>query len=131
MTRFDTFENEDERLEDWWRVLEVNLRGTLSFIRAMLPAMREKGSGVLISLASTSDSQDIPFNTAYACSKAAVIKFNQNLGIELEGSGVYCYALHPGTVDTHLGSKEGAVNTAAMSASEGMKDVFAKFCANE
>ena len=61
MTRFKTFANEPSpALTDWWRVMEVNVRGTVSFIRAVLPDMIAQKSGTIISLASTSGSTDIP-----------------------------------------------------------------------
>ncbi|KAL8944315.1 MAG: hypothetical protein Q9216_000500 [Gyalolechia sp. 2 TL-2023] len=128
MTRFQLFSDEPgPELEDWWRVLEVNVRGTVSFIRAVLPGMLSRKSGTIISLASTSGSQDIPFNSAYAASKAAIIKFNQDLGVELEGTGVNCFALHPGSIPTDLGANEGAVNMESVGKSEGMQKVLGAF----
>ncbi|KAL8879718.1 MAG: hypothetical protein Q9198_002724 [Flavoplaca austrocitrina] len=128
MTRFNLFDHEPSSdLIDWWRVFETNVRGTVSFIRAVLPDMKAQKSGTIISLASTSGSQDIPFNTAYAASKAAIIKFNQDLGVELEGTGVTCFALHPGSVETGLATAEGAVNTEAAAQSEKMQGVFQQF----
>lgn len=108
MTRFQLFSDESHELHDWRCVLEVNVRGTVSFIRAILPGMLAQKSGTIIPLASTSGSQDIPFNSVYAASKAAIIKFNQDPGIELEGTGVNCFAFHPGSVPTDLRSSEGA-----------------------
>ncbi|KAL8965320.1 MAG: hypothetical protein Q9183_003915 [Haloplaca sp. 2 TL-2023] len=128
MTRFNLFDNEpDSGLQDWWRIFATNVRGTATFVRAVLPAMKAQKSGTIISLASTSGSQDIPFNSAYAASKAAVIKFNQDLGVELEGTGVMCFALHPGSVITDLGSKEGAVDMESVQQSPKMQQVFQSF----
>ena len=108
MTPCRSFEMEpDARFDDWWHVLEVNLRSTVSFIRAVLPRMRARGSGVVISLASGSGSQDTPSASAYAAFDAAIIKFNQDLGLELQGSGVQCFVVHPGTVATALASAAG------------------------
>lgn len=95
MTRFNTVEAEDENLRDWWRVFSVNIFGTVQFVRAGLLGMLKRKSGVIVSFASTNGSLDIPFNTAYASSKAAIIRFNQDLDIELQGTGVSCFALHP------------------------------------
>ena len=124
--------NPRKRATDWnitnrWRIFETNVRGTATFVRAVLPAMKAQKSGTIISLASTSGSQDIPFNSAYAASKAAVIKFNQDLGVELEGTGVMCFALHPGSVITDLGSKEGAVDMESVQQSQKMQQVFQSF----
>lgn len=127
MTRFKTFEGEEDSLESWWRVMEVNLRGTISFIRAVLPGMRASGSGTIISVASTSGSLDIPFNTAYATSKAAVIKFMQDLSVELEGSGISCFSLHPGSVQTDLAAAEGSVDMESLKTNERMANVMGQF----
>lgn len=131
MTRLNVFDLEDEKLEDWWNVVEVNLFGTLIFVRAVLPEMKAQKLGTIISFASTSGSQDIPFNSAYATSKAAVIKFNQDLGVELQDTGVSCFALHPGSVSTDLGSRPGAVNPEAMEKEPRLKGLFDQFSTHE
>ena len=141
MTRFNAFENESSSsLDDWWRVLEVNLRGSAMFSRAVIPGMRtpcRKGGegGVIVQFASTSGSQDIPFNSAYAVSKAGVIKFNQDVGFELANSSdpgerkIRCYALQPGSVQTDLQGGEGAVNMDAAKKHGKMQETFAAFYA--
>ena len=72
--------------------------------------MIARNTGIVILVASTSGSQDIPFNTAYATSKAALIKFHQDLAVELEGKGIFGFSVHPGTVATDLSTSSGAIN---------------------
>lgn len=127
MTRFNTFENEDGDLESWWRIVEVNLKGPLLFIRGILPSMLRRRTGSIVTISSTSGSLDIPYNTAYATSKAAVIKFTQDLWHEVHGNGVHCYTLHPGSVQTDLAQSEGAVNMNAAQSNLGMQQVFEEF----
>ena len=127
MTRFNTFENESEDLGDWWRVMEVNLKGPLLFIRGVLPSMLRRTTGTIVTISSTSGSLDIPYNTAYATSKAAVIKFNQDLWHEVHNKGVRCFTLHPGSVQTDLAKSEGAVNMEAAQSNAGMQAVFGEF----
>lgn len=123
-TRFNPFESEADDLADWWRVFRVNLLGAALFARAVLPGMRARGGGVVLSLASTSATLDIPFASAYAASKAALIKWTQDLSVELEGSGVRCYTLHPGTVATDLAGQVGAVNMDAVEGNERMRGMM-------
>lgn len=127
MTRYNAFEAEEPSLDSWWNVVEVNLRGSLSFVRAVLPAMRQHGYGVIMNFSSTSASLDVPFNTAYAVSKAGITKFTQDLSVELDGSGVRCYSLHPGSVPTDLGKVEGAVNMEAVAAAPKAMKLFESF----
>ena len=123
-TRFNTFEAEGADLKDWWKVFQINLFGSTLFARAVLPSMLQKKSGVVISMASTSGSQDIPFNTAYASSKAAIMKWNQDLSVELEGTGVRCYTVHPGTVATDLAKQEGVINMELVMSHERMRNMM-------
>lgn len=127
MTRYNLFENEDGDLADWWRVMEVNLKGPLLFIRGALPSMKRRKRGTIVTVSSTSGSLDIPYNTAYATSKAAVIKFNQDLWHEVHDAGIHCFTLHPGSVATDLGLNADAVNMEAMQNSPGMQKVFGEF----
>ena len=127
MTRFNTFENESEDLEDWWRVMEVNLKGPLLFIRGVLPSMLRRNTGTIVTISSTSGTLDIPYNTAYATSKAAVVKFNQDHWHEVHDKGVRCFTLHPGSVQTDLAKSESAVNMAAAQSNPGMQEVFGEF----
>ena len=123
--RINTVENEDGTLAQWWRVLETNLRGTVSFVRSVLPDMRARGSGVVVALASISGARHVPFNTAYACSKAAIIKFTQDLAVELDGSGVSCFAVQPGTIETGIGYAPGAIDLDEFQRNEGMQRMLA------
>ncbi|KAI9790206.1 MAG: hypothetical protein M1833_002092 [Piccolia ochrophora] len=126
VTRYNSFEAE-ESLDGWWRVLEINLRGAVSLIHGVLGSMIARGSGTIISVASTSGSQDVPFNTAYATSKAALIKFHQDLNVEVRDKGIHNYAVHPGSVQTDLSTFEGAVNVATMRRTPKMQEIMSNF----
>ena len=108
-------------------VLEINLRGAVSLIHAVLPSMLARSSGTIISVASTSGSQDIPFNTAYATSKAALIKFHQDLSAEIQDRGVFTYTVHPGSVPTDLSKSEGAVNMETLQRTPKMQEIMGNF----
>ena len=105
---------DEENFSTWWRVLEVNLRGPVALTHAVLPSMVERKTGTIITVSSTAGSQDIALVTAYATSKAAVIKFQQDLAAEVGRHGITTYSIHPGTVATDLGAIEGAINMESM-----------------
>lgn len=125
MTRYSPFEAETS-IDAWWRVLEVNVRGCVALIQAVLPSMKARRTGTIISDSSTSGSLDNLFNIAYATSKAAMIKFHQDLDVEIRDRGIRSYAVHPGSVPTDL-SKAGAVNMEAMGKNPRMQEVMGKF----
>lgn len=126
VTRYNPFELEDP-IDDWWRVMEVNLLGPVSLTRAVLPGMLERKHGTILSTSSTSGSLDIPFNTAYATSKAAIIKFHQDLDVEVRDRGIRNFTVHPGSVQTGLSQSEGAVNQAVMQRYPAMAEGFTAF----
>lgn len=127
MTRYRPFTSEPSGLQRWWRVMEVNLYGPVALVHAVLPSMMERGTGTIISLASTSGSQDVPFNAAYAVSKAALIKFHQDLEVEVRRYGVKTFSVHLGTVQTDLATVEGAVDMDAVMSHPDASQVLAAF----
>lgn len=88
--------------EDWWRTMEVNLKGVFLSCRSVLPHMTERGSGRIVNVVSHAGVDRWPHVTAYAVSKAAVIKLTENLAPELRGRGVTILSYHPGLVDTGI-----------------------------
>lgn len=84
---------------DWWRTVEINLGGTFNCTRAVLPAMIARGRGRIINVSSNADAHRWPYVSAYAVSKAAVIKLTENLAAETRQHGISVFAIHPGTVN--------------------------------
>ncbi|KAH0161573.1 NAD(P)-binding protein, partial [Aureobasidium melanogenum] len=123
MTRIGPLDGEDEDLDFWWRVYEVNVRAPVSLIRAVLPSMLERNTGVLISTGSATATASIPVMSAYASSKAAISKFHESLTEELKDTDILSFAVHPGYVKTGLGAAENAVNQ-AHSEHPAMKSLF-------
>jgi NAD(P)-dependent dehydrogenase (short-subunit alcohol dehydrogenase family) len=96
--------------EEWWRCVEVNLRGPVLCCRAVLPSMIARGRGRIINVASGAGTRAIPNLSAYVTSKAALIRFTENLAAELQGSGVCVFSIQPGTVRTAMA--ESVLNSA-------------------
>jgi NAD(P)-dependent dehydrogenase (short-subunit alcohol dehydrogenase family) len=88
--------------DEWWREVEINVRGTLLCTRAVLPGMVARGRGRIINMASAAGLQALPAGSAYCLSKAAVIRFSESLAIENSSRGVCAFAMHPGNVRTTM-----------------------------
>jgi NAD(P)-dependent dehydrogenase (short-subunit alcohol dehydrogenase family) len=88
--------------DEWWRCVEVHLRGPLLCSRAVLPGMLARGRGRIINVASGAGTQAIPHLSAYVTSKAALIRLTENLAAEVREAGVSVFAIQPGTVRTAM-----------------------------
>jgi NAD(P)-dependent dehydrogenase (short-subunit alcohol dehydrogenase family) len=84
--------------EEWWRTVEVNLRGTANCSAAVLPGMVERKRGRIVNVASNAGVYHWPYLSAYATSKAAVIKLTENLAVETKKHGVKLFAIDPGMI---------------------------------
>jgi NAD(P)-dependent dehydrogenase (short-subunit alcohol dehydrogenase family) len=88
--------------EQWWRDIEVNLRGPFLCARAILPSMIARGQGRIINVASAAGLGPLPAATAYAASKAALINFTNTLASETEEHGIKVFAIQPGILRTSM-----------------------------
>jgi NAD(P)-dependent dehydrogenase (short-subunit alcohol dehydrogenase family) len=87
---------------EWWRCVEVNLRGPLLCCRAVLPGMLARGSGRIVNVASGAGTRAIPNLSAYVTSKAALLRLTENLAAEVQRAGVRVFSIQPGTVRTAM-----------------------------
>jgi len=85
---------------EWWRCVEVNLRGPFLCTRAVVPGMIARQRGRVIITSSMAGTAPWPYMSAYAIGKAAVTRLGENLAVETEAHGVSVFALHPGSVRT-------------------------------
>jgi 3alpha(or 20beta)-hydroxysteroid dehydrogenase len=89
-------------LEDFKRLLEVNVVGVFLGMRAVAPSMSDAGSGVIINLSSIAGMMGGPYLTAYAASKWAVRGMTKVAAKELARSGIRVISVHPGQIDTDM-----------------------------
>jgi 3-oxoacyl-[acyl-carrier protein] reductase/sorbitol-6-phosphate 2-dehydrogenase len=82
------------------RVFAVNVGGTIACSRAVGRAMRDRGSGRIVNIASQVGKVPWPGHAAYSASKAAVIALTQAMALELAADGVMVNCICPGTMDT-------------------------------
>jgi NAD(P)-dependent dehydrogenase (short-subunit alcohol dehydrogenase family) len=87
----------------------VNVRAPLLLIAALVPSMRERGSGSIINLSSVTGLVGTPRRAAYAATKGAIDAVTRSLAIELGPSGIRVNAVAPGVVDTDLWAKNKAI----------------------
>ncbi len=97
----------DITVDEWDRVLGVNLRGVFLCSQAVAQHMIEKKQGRIISIASGRGVSGAPGASHYAASKGGVIAFTKSLAEELAPHGVLVNALAPGRTDTPM-SRAGA-----------------------
>ena len=84
--------------DEWWRTVEINLRGPFLCAWAALPGMVSRSRGRIINV--TSSIKQGPYVTAYHAAKAALTHLTDCLAVETEGYGVSVFALYPGSVRT-------------------------------
>ena len=81
---------------------DLHVGAPLGFARAVVPAMKQRGSGCLLHLASTAGLRGYPFTSAYTAAKHGMVGLSRALHAELAPAGVRVYALCPGFVDTDI-----------------------------
>ncbi len=90
----------------WDAILAINLSSVFHAVRAALPAMRAKGFGRIINVASAHGLVASPFKSAYVAAKHGVIGLTKTIALETAESGITCNAICPGYVWTPLVEKQ-------------------------
>ena len=93
---------EQQPLEVLRAMIGVNVSALVELTHAFLPAMRERGRGRIVNVASNAAFQPVPFLTVYAATKAFVLSFTEGLAEELRGSGILVQGLCPGLTQTEF-----------------------------
>jgi NAD(P)-dependent dehydrogenase (short-subunit alcohol dehydrogenase family) len=83
-------------LDDWKRVLEVNVGGVFLMCRAVVPHLRQQGGGKIVNISSGTFFRGVPFMLHYVTSKAAVIGLTRALARELGPDHICVNAIAPG-----------------------------------
>jgi len=88
--------------DDWRRIVNVNLVGTMQVTQAVLPYMLRQGSGRIINMASLAGKEGLANLAAYSAASAGVIAFTKALSRELVGRNIFVNCVAPGPIDTDM-----------------------------
>lgn len=92
----------EHTIEDWDRVIAVNLRGVFLCTRAVLPGMIRAGRGSIVNLASIAALHATTPHISYAASKAAVLALTRDVACEVAPHGIRVNAIAPGPIETPM-----------------------------
>jgi NAD(P)-dependent dehydrogenase (short-subunit alcohol dehydrogenase family) len=87
---------------EWVRAIEINFLGSVLLCRALLPHFRARRYGKIVQLSGGGATNPLPRISAYAASKAAIVRFAESLALELAGEGIDVNAIAPGALNTRL-----------------------------
>lgn len=117
---------EEQPLEDFQRVMQVNFWGAVYACKAVIPRMRVQSTGgVIINVSSILGKRAMPFETAYCASKFALAGFSEALRTEVMADGIDVSTIFPGAVESEIW--EAATNKTGLD----MPTLLPKFPARE
>jgi NADP-dependent 3-hydroxy acid dehydrogenase YdfG len=90
------------KVEDWSRMIDVNIKGVLHGIAAALPHMQRQGGGHIINVSSVAGHKVRPGSTVYAATKHAVRVISEGLRQEVKPWGIRTTIISPGLTDTEI-----------------------------
>jgi NAD(P)-dependent dehydrogenase (short-subunit alcohol dehydrogenase family) len=87
---------------EWTRAMEVNIHGSVLPCRALLPHFKAHGYGKIIQVSGGGATNPLPRISAYAASKAAVVRFAESLALEVKAFNIDVNAIAPGALATRM-----------------------------
>ncbi len=88
--------------EDWQKVIAVNMTGVFNFCREVIPRMRSRKYGRIVSIASIAGKEGNPNMCGYSATKAAVIGFTKSIAKEVATEGICINAVAPAVIRTKI-----------------------------
>ncbi|UNO43535.1 SDR family oxidoreductase [Streptomyces sp. MST-110588] len=88
--------------DEWQRMFDVNVRGLLNGVRAVLPGMTERNHGTIVNVSSVAGRKSYPNHTVYSGTKFAVHGMSESLREEVSQHGIRVITIAPGAVETEL-----------------------------
>ncbi len=93
---------EETDWDAWVRAININLMGSVLAARAVIPQMKRVGYGKIVQISGGGATSPMPGLSAYAASKAAVLRFAETLALELKDARVDVNSIAPGALNTRL-----------------------------
>lgn len=103
---------------EWRRVLDINVLGTVNWMKAVLPTMIEQGRGAIVTIASQLAYNSGGGTAAYIASKGAIVSLTKTSAVDFAKQGIRVNAVAPAVIDTPMSrtSRETSPDPAAMQA---------------
>jgi len=93
---------EDNDWDEWSQAIDINLKGTVLLCQAVVPHLKQNRYGKIILLSGGGATKPMPYMSAYAASKAAVVRFGETLAEELRDFNIDVTSIAPGALNTRL-----------------------------
>jgi NAD(P)-dependent dehydrogenase (short-subunit alcohol dehydrogenase family) len=88
--------------QEWSDSIDINLKGTVLQCRSIIPHFKQHRQGKIIILSGGGATKPLPYLSAYAASKAAIVRFAETLAEEVKDFGIDVNAIAPGALNTRL-----------------------------
>jgi len=86
----------------WVRAMEINVFGSILMCRALVPHFKRRRYGKIVQLSGGGATNPLPRLTAYAASKAAIVRFAESLALEVKDDGIDVNSVAPGALNTRM-----------------------------
>ncbi|HCF30673.1 MAG TPA: oxidoreductase [Cyanobacteria bacterium UBA11049] len=93
---------ENFSLDDWHKVIDLNLWGYIHTINALLPHMIERGTGTIVNLSSIGGKVPVPYLAPYNTSKFAVTGLTEAMHSELKPKGIHVCGIYPNLINSNF-----------------------------
>ena len=109
--------------EEWRRIIEVNLKGVLNTVHAVLPVMKAQGHGTIVSIAASRGLRGGANASHYSAAKAAIILFTQTMVLECAGYGVRINSIVPGNAEARWKATDDGTTPAPLGRPTSAEDI--------
>jgi NAD(P)-dependent dehydrogenase (short-subunit alcohol dehydrogenase family) len=87
---------------EWVRAMEININGSVLPLRAVLPHFRRQRYGKVVQLSGGGATNPLPRITAYAASKAAIVRLAESVAVDVQSEGIDVNCIAPGALNTRM-----------------------------
>ena len=109
--------------EEWRRIIEVNLKGVLNTVHAVLPVMKAQGHGTIVSIAASRGLRGGAGASHYSAAKAGIILFTQTMVLECAGYGVRINSIVPGNAEARWKAADDGTTPAPLGRPTSAEDI--------